>query len=135
MLRKTYKEHITIEAERGEDFDRLLNEAVQKHAEQNVEVIYKMNADGHCAYVTFDCKINIPETIADEYELQGICLNCGDCPLFKLPNDKRIKYIRCDEGGYRKRASFERKACDWLYEAVRNGEIKIGSEPKYDPRL
>ncbi len=125
MLGKTYKEHITIESKDARVFDQLLNRAVREHADKNVEVIYKMNAEGHCAYVTFDCHVNVAESLEDEYNLQGISFTCGECPYFVLPSDKRIKFIRCDKSGQMRRCSSESRACEFLYRAVDNGEVEI----------
>lgn len=125
MINKTYKEHITVESRDAREFDTLLNRAIRDHAEHNVEVIYKMNAEGHCAYVTFDCYVNVAESIEDEYALQGISFTCGECPYFVLPSDKRIKFIRCDKSGHRRRCSFESRACEWLYQEFENGGVEL----------
>lgn len=125
MINKTYKEHITVESRDASEFDQLLNRAVRDHAEQNVEVIYKMNVEGHCAYVTFDCQIKVAESLEDEYALQGISFTCGECPYFVLPNDKRIKFVICEKSGQRRRCSCTSRACGWFYEAVDSGEIEL----------
>lgn len=125
MISKKYKQHITVESKDAMVFDQLLNRAIQEHSSQNVEVIYKMNADGHCAYVTYECLVKVAENLEDEYALQGISFSCGECPHFILPNDKRIKFIICDHSGHRRKCQFESRACEWLYHAVENGEIEI----------
>lgn len=125
MLKKKFKMQKTIESAFPDEFDKWVNDEVLKHSAQNVEVIRRLDVDGHCAYVVWDEETIIPETASDRLQLKGIDIRCGDCPFFELPNDKRIKFIKCEKSNEPVRSHFDRRACEWLCEQVEKGEVEI----------
>lgn len=125
MIRKKYKMQRTIECTSAVEFDEKVNAIVQEHSTENVEVIRRMDVKGHCAYVTWEEESLKPETAKDRLSLKGIDIRCGDCPFFELPDDKRIKFIRCDKDNRLKRCSYDSYACEWMCEQIEKGEVEI----------
>ena len=81
---------------------------------------------GLCAYLVIDKTIQVPETIAEEFEIAGETHTCLDCPFWRHPKDGRVKYTRCEiTPGIHGASS---PACDAFYEKLFKGEIEIGKE-------
>lgn len=125
MIKKKYQMQRTIESSFPDEFDKLVNETVQAHSTENVNVIRRMDVSGHCAYITWEEESLKPEDARDRLYLKGIDIRCGDCPFFELPDDKRIKFIRCEKAQSIRRCSYDSYACDWICEQVEKGEVEI----------
>lgn len=81
---------------------------------------------GYCAYLVIDKTVEIPETIAEEFELAGEKHTCVDCPYWTHPTDGRVKYTRCEvTPGIHGAKS---PCCDAFYEMLYKGEIQIVGE-------
>ena len=125
MQRKTIKMQCTIETTSAAEFDEKVNEIVELHSTENVEVIRRMDVNGHCAYITWEREVLKAETASDRLRLDGIDLRCGECIFFELPKDRRIKFVYCEQGGKLRRCSYESNACEWLCEQVEKGAIEL----------
>lgn len=123
MRKEVYEQVEIISTNDAMDFQRQINERMREHSEHSP--VLNMDLERLRASVRYKVSITIPETLRDEYELDGISYYCGECPFFILPSDKRIKHIICDKGGTIKRCSAERSACDWLYEEIDAGRVKV----------
>lgn len=93
-------------------------------------VVTFSDADPLCAYIKYMERVSIPETLADEYELQGISFTCAQCPYFRATAkgngeaDKRCKWGDCNFAEYG-RTYKTTPACDKLYELIREGDVKV----------
>lgn len=54
---------------------------------------------GLCATVTYYELEDIPETISERYEMQGIKRRCFECKHYQPSTDGRVKWVRCEEKG------------------------------------
>ena len=81
---------------------------------------------GFCAYLVIDKQLQIPETVADEFDLAGERHTCGECPFWQHPTDGRVKYTRCEiTPGIH---SAKSPCCDRFYEMLVAGEIELEDE-------
>ena len=123
MIRQEFKNYKTIQTKDPEKFDIMLQEFLEDIRLKNPDVQrFYDSAIGHCAYIEWDEKICEPENAKDEYELKGIKYCCGECPMFVLQKDKRVKRSICNKG---ERTWFEKNACNELYELIKEGKIEI----------
>ena len=113
-----------IAANSAEEFETKLNKALEEIAGCQHELVFNLNA-GFCAYITFTSTTQIPESIADEYDLAGIHFYCADCPNYVRSFDGRIKYTDCKLGT---RCKASDGACEWLYRELKMGHISIDSD-------
>ena len=103
----------TVRAQSPKEFDMQMNAIFTRAARSNKEpdVHY---FDGYSATVRYWISKEIAESIADEFELRGEGKKCYECPLYILPEDKRIKYTDCEYSGCKITANDA--ACDHYYE-------------------
>lgn len=115
----------TVAASSPEEFDTRMNAIFAKASKSGKEPDIHYYPDGYSATVRYYIHTEIAETLAEEYELKGMGKTCYECPLYSLPEDRRVKYTHCDHGG---KISANSDACDWYYEvyvhpAVRTGKV------------
>ena len=123
MIRDEFKEYKTIQTKDPQKFDLLLKEALDPIKLKNPEVTRFYDSEiGHCAYVSWEEKICEPENAKDEFELKGISYCCGECPLFVLQKDRRVKKSICNLG---ESTWYEKSACNELYEMIKEGKIEL----------
>ncbi len=116
------KQTIIVQGNSAEDFQTKLNEALNQVAEGGRKYDLQFNMQlGFCAFVVYEESIEIPETTADRYELNGEEYRCSECPMYRPSTDKRVKYTVCGHGCRRRSANDY--ACDWFYEAMERGEV------------
>lgn len=90
----------------------------------------KVKFDGLTAYISYVETTNVPESISDEYQLQGVCFRCEDCPEFQAilkedgTEDRRLKYGECQYAEMR-RTHRDNPACDMLYKLIKDGRIGL----------
>lgn len=90
----------------------------------------KVKFDGLTAYISYSETIRIPESLSDEYEEQGACFHCEDCPEFQTilkadgTEDKRLKYGECQYKEFG-RTYKDSPACDMLYKLIQSGRIGL----------
>lgn len=110
----------------AEEFSESLNEKMRELKNNRPEVEF----DGLTAYIKYSEKVSRPECLADEYEILGISFHCCQCPAF-IPRYKADGEPdhRCRKGGCPhtsfKRTRSDARACDLLYEMIRNGEVRL----------
>lgn len=90
----------------------------------------KVKFDGLTAYISYVETTNVPESISDEYQLQGVCFRCEDCPEFQAilkedgTEDRRLRYGECQYAEMR-RTHRDNPACDMLYKLIKDGRIGL----------
>lgn len=122
MKYMTLKQARIIQSATAGGFENELNAALREVAEKGAryELQFNNNA-GLCAYIVYEQSVQVPETLADEYELRGEEYRCSECPLFKPSDDKRVKYTTCGHGV--RRCEANHYACEYFYEQLEKGGI------------
>ncbi len=116
------KQSRIITGSTADEFQTKLNEALNEVATAGYKHEIQFNmALGFCAFIVFEETRQVPETLAEEYELRGDEYRCSECPMFVLSPDKRVKYTTCKRGC--RKISANAWACDWFYKALEDGEV------------
>lgn len=110
----------TVKAETPKEFDLQMNAIFTKAARSGKEPDIHY-FDGYSATVRYWISGEVAETISDEFELKGKAKKCYECPLYILPDDKRIKYSYCDHSNCKITANDP--ACDYYYETYERREL------------
>ena len=119
MRKDEIEQQVTIEAENRAEFDRLANEASREHPGAVREW---HEGRGLSMTLVYKETILTPETVADEFELQGIKYYCKDCPNFQKGKNKRCKSQGCKYAEFGTVTDFT-PACEWFYKQVLQGKI------------
>lgn len=107
-------------------FEEELNKRIESLSDYSPQVTF----DGLTAYISYRKTVSIPETLADEYALKGVCFHCEDCPEFQHPikadgtEDKRLRYGECQFAEFG-RTYKDSPACDMLYKSIQSGRIGL----------
>ena len=131
MKQERYQQFKTVKAEAPELFTEDLNKAIYELRGKNPAVHFS-ETDPLCAYVSFTERYQSPESIGDEYELQGVQFTCGMCPMFSpiikrdgtLALDARLKYGDCPISEFG-RTYKDSQACAKLYQMLRDGRVRL----------
>ena len=111
----------TVRAEDPVIFDEMVNAIYLKAASGGKEPeIHFFEGMGLCASVRFYVAEQVPETLADKYQLNNDIHHCWDCPFFELNPDRRIKKAICHKGN---KIWNDTPACDIFYEMLEGGEL------------
>ena len=124
MKVQTIRQFVVVEAETGAEYQAAINAYYSNPNYKGVTVDHR-NRNNFCAYITYEETHKEPETIKDQYELDGVTFTCSDCPYMERNPDKRVRRFRCmaaDESGedWTRRES---SACELFYQALQNGEL------------
>lgn len=81
-------------------------------------------------YVKYTEVRQIAEDARDEYNLAGEFHRCIECPFFVRPTDGRVKNVRCKHRGCGVTGNgvlttADTQCCEWLYEKLAAGEVKL----------
>lgn len=126
MISRSYQQFAIVAADSAQTLTERLNVKLIELRDKNPTVTF----EGMIARIKYEEREEIPESLAEEYEAQGIRLTCGDCPYF-CPTikadgtiDQRSKWGGCHvtELGRTSKCS---RACDRLYRMLNNGEVRI----------
>lgn len=124
----TLKQTKVITASTGPEFQDKLNSALAEVALSGCKYDLQFNNNfGLCAFLVYEERKEIAETVADQYELRGEDYRCSECSYFRPSPDKRVKYTTCAQGERRRYANAH--ACDWFYEELeRGGDVLVEEE-------
>lgn len=92
----------------GEHFEEEINEYLA--SVHHPKIVYLE----HAAIVECVLEVYIPETVAEQAEVEGCAHNCGECPYFAESTDKRTKWHKCTLKN--KKVRKESLCCDEYYE-------------------
>lgn len=120
----TKKKIRTVQATSATEFDRQFNEASE---ELSSSAELKWDAAPMCVHFIYEVEEQIPETVSDEFELQGIKYYCKDCPYLNKGKNKRQRSHGCKYAEFGTVTDFT-PACEFFLKKVLNGEI----EPEVD---
>jgi hypothetical protein len=131
MISRSYQQFAIVCADSAQSLTEQLNAKLYDLRDKNPTVTFE-GLIARIQYVESEMK---PETLAEEYESQGVNLTCYDCPFF-VPQfkadgteDQRAKWGGCP-WKETKRAMKTSKACDKLYQMLNNGEVKLCASTK-----
>lgn len=113
------KKILTVQATTADEFDRKFNEASDKLS-GNAEL--KWDTAPMCVHFIYEEVEEKPETVAEEFELQGIKYYCKDCPHLQKGKNKRLKSHGCEYAEYGTVTDFT-PACEFFYKQVLQGKI------------
>ena len=120
-----------IAASTPEEFEKRLNAELEKLDRERRKYELQFNHSmGYCAYLVIDQMTQIPETIAEEFEIAGEKHTCLECPHWVHPTKGNVKYTRCliTPGIHGANSS----CCEKFYEMLFNGEIELETREEAD---
>lgn len=121
------KQSLIITGSTAGEFQEKLNTALADLAAKGYRHELQFNMSmGLCAYILYEESMEIPESVADEYELKGETYRCYECPMFRPSDDRRVKYTTCGKG--KRHISHCSPCCDWFYEELERGAISLNEE-------
>lgn len=113
----------TVQSDSPEKFDK----AFDKTAEEHPDAELKWH-DGLCVSFIYEERKQVAETVAEEFELQGIVYYCKDCPNMMKGSNKRERSHGCKYAEFGTVKDFT-PACEYFYRMVMQGKLKpIGEE-------
>ena len=126
MISRSYQQFAIVAADSAQQLTDQLNEKLRELRDKSPTVTF----EGLIARIQYEESEQIPETLAEEYEVQGVNLTCEDCPYFcpaikaDGTRDLRAKWGGCHltEGGIVKKSS---RACDELFHRLTSGEVRL----------
>ena len=126
MISRSYQQYAIVAADSAQQLTEQLNAELIRLRDKKPTVTF----EGMIARIQYTESETIPETLAEEYETQGVRLTCEDCPFFcptikaDGTRDLRAKWGGCHlkEGGMAKKSSM---ACEKLFQKMNNGEVKL----------
>lgn len=129
MRSSSYDQFAIVQADSATLFEQELNEAIRRLKDYNPVVKFSESIPFY-AYVKYRVNENIPDTISEASEIEGVRFVCAQCPYFKPvlredgEVDKRVKYGDCE---YAELGRVLRKApaCDRCYEAIKEGSVRL----------
>jgi len=129
MKCESFKQYAIVKADSAAEFTDLLN-AEMKRLSKKYPVPSFSDSDPFYARISYTESVRIPETLADEYELEGVKLRCKDCPFFEPirradgKEDGRCKKGDCEHAKYGMTFRTS-KMCDVVFEMLNEGKVKL----------
>ena len=126
MRCESYEQFAIVQGDTAKQLTEELNAELRHLKSKHPTVTF----EGLIARIAYTEDNVIPETLGDEYALEGVNLRCGACPYFKPfmksdgTVDKRQKSGECKYANYGKTAR-DARACDRLFDLLNSGEAKI----------
>lgn len=115
------KKIMTVQAKNAEEFDRKFDEASDRLEQEDVEL--RWDAAPMCVHFLYTERVKIPETVAEEFKLQGITYYCKDCPHLQKGKDRRERSHGCRYAEYGTVTDYT-PACEFFLKQVLAGKIK-----------
>ena len=126
MISRSYQQFAIVAADSAQVLTDALNAELYDLRDKNPTVTF----EGLIARIQYTESEQLPESLAEEYEAQGVRLTCQDCPLF-VPAlkadgtvDLRAKRGGCPYAEY-KRTSKDSPACDEIFKMLNDGRVKL----------
>ena len=131
MLDLKYDQYVTISSESSTLFNEQLNEEIFRLRDQHPVVKFSETIPFY-AHIKYTVSKQIPETMQEASEAEGVRFVCAQCPEFRPKlkydetEDRRCKVGDCDfEGNEFGRALKTQPACEHLYELIKEGKVKL----------
>ena len=126
MICRSYQQYAIVAADSAQTLTEQLNAKLIELRDKNPIVTF----EGMIARIQYMESERVPETLEEEYELQGVKLTCEDCPYFcpaikaDGTRDLRAKWGGChlaEYGSTDKRS----RACEKLFQRLSDGRVKL----------
>lgn len=130
MKRSSYEQFAIVASDSASLFTEQLNEEICRLKDKNPSVHFSESTSPFYARIKYTEDFTKPETLSDEYKLQGVSFVCLQCPYFKPvlkedgTVDKRVKWGDCEHAEFG-RTYKTTPACDKLYELIKEGDVKL----------
>lgn len=132
MKRSTYEQFAIVSADSAHHFNDELNAELYRLKDKHPTVRFSESTSPFFAQIKYIETEDVPETLAETYEVAGALFVCAQCPYFEADTnadgieDKRSKRGFCNNPN----SDFERAlktmaACDELYELIKKGGVKL----------
>ena len=121
MKRTSKPRYVGLDAKTAAELGELLTQKCEELREYRPEVKWCLE-NGYSAILIYEEHFEIPENIAEEYELRGDGYYCDSCPFKEPITDGRARHRwRCK----RRPAGtdIDCKACVFFYEQLEKGEV------------
>lgn len=129
MRSSCYDQFAIVASDSAVSFTQQLNETIYRLKGNNPVVKFSESIPFY-AQIKYSVNENIPETVAEASEMEGVSFVCGQCPYFKAPlkddgtPDKRCKYGDCEHTELGRTLKMQ-PACDRLYQLIKEGDVTI----------
>lgn len=129
MKSSVIEQFATVHEDSASLFDARLNEKVRELHAFSPKVKFSESIPFY-AHISYTLTEAIPETVAEASELNGASFVCAQCPYFMPAEkdngepDKRCKWGNCEHAEFG-RTYKTSKACDKLYELIKEGDVKL----------
>lgn len=121
MEKMTKYRSVTVQAKDADEFDRKFDEVSEK-IDEPVEL--QWDTAPMCVHFIYKEIKRIPETVEDEFKIQGLQYYCKDCPYLEKGRNRREKSHGCKYAEYGNVTDFS-PACEMFYKLVKQGKIKV----------
>ena len=112
MKKEARKGVFAIKTDTAEAFNEQIAVVLQEHP--NAKVHFISNFLG--AYVEYEDVVEVPESLAEQYELAGDRRERKECPYFVRTQDKRFKWHFCVQK--QKKVTECQGACETYYQLL-----------------
>ena len=116
MKRSSYEQFAIVASDSASLFTEQLNEEICRPKDMNPSVHFSESTSPFYARIKYTEDFTKPETLSDEYELQGVSFVCLQCPYFKPGDFEHAEFGRTYK---------TTPACDKLYELIKEGDVKL----------
>lgn len=126
MISRSYQQFAIVAADSAQQLTDQLNEKLKELRDKGPTVTFERMI----ARISYTEREQVPESIAEEYEMRGVRLTCEDCPFFTPAiktdgsEDLRAKWGGCPFAEY-KRTTRGSLACDELFQRLNDGRVKL----------
>ena len=111
MKIKTHLRVVAVEGQSAEEFNAKISEILER---ADAPKITYNQGQPFGAYVEYRETVETPETLAEQYELEGKTEYCGACPFLVRTEDKRCVWQYCAQ--HNRKTKETSRACDTLYQ-------------------
>lgn len=126
MISRSYQQFAIVAGDSAQTLTDRLNEKLFELRDKNPTVTF----EGMIARIMYEEREADPESLEEEYELQGVRISCQDCPFFSPilkadgTVDGRIKYGDCPFTEFG-RTPRDGRACEQLFQMINSGEVQL----------
>lgn len=129
MKTERFKQLAIVKEDSAPLVEKKLNAKLKELGDKVISIKFAEH-DALCAYVEYEERQSVVETIEDEVSLRGCLFVCGDCPHFEPKRnrdgsvDARAKRGGCPFSKYGQTFCTSH-ACEVLYRQIENGEVRL----------
>ncbi len=131
MKRSSYEQFAIVHSDSASLFNEQLNAEIYR-LKYNHPVVHFSESIPFYAQIKYTVTESVPESISEEYELQGVHFTCAQCPYFEPDKnadgtvDRRYKKGNCNHPDNEYGRTFkDSPACDRLHELINEGSVKV----------